>query len=109
MRGGSISDIVIAKGLRDNRGGHGFRLGCSGVQCGGQGLGFSGREIGRPVRELSHMEEMLSIMVKDRRRAIDRLEAAIGTYQRPLGLLLKEAKGRGTDSNNSSKDKAAEM
>ncbi|KAF6153796.1 hypothetical protein GIB67_001029 [Kingdonia uniflora] len=106
---GSISDIAIVKGLRDSRGGHDFGLGGSGVEWGGQGLGFSGREIGRPVRELSHMEEMLSIVVKDRRRAIDRLEAAIGTYQRLLGLILKEAKGGGTDSNNSSKDKAAEM
>ncbi|KAF6153799.1 hypothetical protein GIB67_001032 [Kingdonia uniflora] len=48
---------------------------------------------------------------QDRRRAIDRLEAAIGTYQRLLGLILNEAKGGGTvtESNNSSKDKAAKM
>ncbi|KAF6153800.1 hypothetical protein GIB67_001033 [Kingdonia uniflora] len=54
---------------------------------------------------------MLSIVVKDRRRAIDRLEAAIGTYQRLLGLILKEDKGGGTvtDSNNFSNDKAAEI
>ncbi|KAJ0965318.1 hypothetical protein J5N97_026456 [Dioscorea zingiberensis] len=47
----------------------------------------------KEVKEVEEMEECLNIVVKDRRRAIDSLEAAINTYKKLLCLLLKEAKG----------------
>lgn len=39
------------------------------------------------------MEEFLGAVEKDKKRAIHVLEGAIGTYEKLLTLLLKEAKG----------------
>ncbi|KAF9601622.1 hypothetical protein IFM89_021088 [Coptis chinensis] len=96
----SISDIVVAKGIRD----------CSrrGVEYRGPSLGYSGREISRPVRELGEMETMLNVVVKDRRRAIDILEGTIETYRRLLRLILKEAIGGDAVNNNGNKDEGEE-
>ncbi|OVA20120.1 WD40 repeat [Macleaya cordata] len=103
-RGGSISELVLAKGIingrRCRRYGNGGGGGGSESEGGEMSLGFSGREIRKPVREVNEMEEMLSVVVKDRRRAIDRLEAAIGTYERLLGLILKEAKAGDTTTTD---------
>ncbi|XP_077237604.1 protein ROOT INITIATION DEFECTIVE 3-like [Tasmannia lanceolata] len=84
---GGISDLVVAKGVGGGGGGG------ENIVFGGQNMGFSGREICRPVREVGEMEEWLGVVVKDRSRAIDTLEASIGTYEKLLGLFLKEAKG----------------
>lgn len=56
--------------------------------------GFARREICRKDSEAEEMAEMLSVVTKDRRRAMDMLEVAIGTYENLSAILLKEGKGR---------------
>ncbi|KAF5175317.1 Wd repeat-containing protein [Thalictrum thalictroides] len=98
----NISDILVAKGIRDG-GRRALGMGAGGVQHRGPSLGYnSGKEISRPVRELCEMEESLNVVVKDRSRAIDVLEGTIETYQKLLGLLIKEANGD-DDTNNQDK------
>lgn len=94
--GGSVSELVVATGIRNGR--RSKYGGASGIndETGGDrelmSLGYSGREIMKSVRETIEMEEILNVVVDDRRRSIDGLEKAIGTYERLLGLILKEAK-----------------
>ncbi|PIA62292.1 hypothetical protein AQUCO_00200350v1 [Aquilegia coerulea] len=105
----NISDILVAKGIRDGGSCRRMALGAGGgVELRGPSLGYCGKEISRPVRELSEMEESLNVVVKDRSRAIDILEGTVATYQRLLGLLIKEAKGEGTGDNTNNQDKGEE-
>ncbi|XP_010243995.1 PREDICTED: protein ROOT INITIATION DEFECTIVE 3-like [Nelumbo nucifera] len=98
--GGSVSDLVVAKGVYESCG-RSVRFGAGSVESTGcWSLGFSGRELSRAMgNKVIEMEETLSEVVKDRRRAIGTLETAIGTYERLLELILKEAKEDDTENN----------
>ncbi|XP_058072174.1 protein ROOT INITIATION DEFECTIVE 3-like [Magnolia sinica] len=95
-RSNGISDLVVAKGIASSNSGFNIRRNDGAVVRAGDDFGgFSGREIAkqqRPVKEVMEMEECLGVVVKDRRRAIETLEGAIGTYERLLTLFLNEAK-----------------
>ncbi|KAK9156351.1 hypothetical protein Sjap_003831 [Stephania japonica] len=104
-QGRSISDLVVARRVMYSGGGGGFKGECQRHDFDGLSSEFSSREISRPVKEVSEMEETLKVTVKDRKRAVETLEAAIETYQRLLVLILKEANGgSGTNSNSNIKD-----
>jgi pre-rRNA-processing protein IPI3 len=60
---------------------------------------LSGKEFTRSVKDTVEIEDVLSVAAKDRSKAIDMLESAIGVYERLLELILKEAKG-GTSRNS---------
>lgn len=62
------------------------------VCCRKMEVGFSEKELYRPIKGLMKIEEELSDAVKDRRRAIETLELAIAAYEKLLKLILKEAK-----------------
>ncbi|XXG80034.1 hypothetical protein AAC387_Pa09g0987 [Persea americana] len=83
----SVSDLMLAKGVGGSGGVH------SAVEWGHSGLGFAGREICRPLREKKDMERWLAVVEQDRKRAMDVLEGAFGTYGKLLTLFLKEVKG----------------
>ncbi|XP_008808749.2 protein ROOT INITIATION DEFECTIVE 3-like [Phoenix dactylifera] len=85
LAGGALSDLIVVKGINAI---NGARKGDEVVSNGR----FCEREMGRNVNELRDVDECLSVAVKDRSRAIDKLEAVIDIYKRLLGLLLKEAK-----------------
>ena len=53
----------------------------------------------RSVKDTVVIEDVLSVEAKDRSKAIDMLESAVGAYEKPLELILKEAKG-GTSRNS---------
>lgn len=53
----------------------------------------------RSVKDTVVIEDVLSVAAKDRSKAIDMLEPAVGAYEKPLELILKEAKG-GTSRNS---------
>jgi pre-rRNA-processing protein IPI3 len=105
----TISDIVVARGIRNGGCSGGMRFGAADViELRGAVLESGGRVMDRPVRELAELEESLKVVVRDRRRALDTLEGTIDTYQRLLGLILKELKvatGGGDDDDNN-KDKS---
>ncbi|KAK9133987.1 hypothetical protein Scep_013515 [Stephania cephalantha] len=104
-QGRSISDLVVARRVRYSGGIGGFIGSCRRHDFEGPSSGFTSRAIIRPAMEASEMEETLNTAVKDRKRAVETLEAAIETYQRLLVLILKEANGGGgTNSNCSIKD-----
>jgi|UniRef100_A0A2N9EI27 pre-rRNA-processing protein IPI3 len=92
--GRSISDMVVATGTGISYGkGHGVRMDAESNESGGNwSLGLSGRELSLQVKQTREMEDILSVVAKDRRRAIDMLESAIEMYERLLELILKEAK-----------------
>ncbi|KAL5977585.1 hypothetical protein ACLOJK_041483 [Asimina triloba] len=95
-RSSTIRDLVVAKGVRSSRGVVGIGSNDGYAMQHGEIEGFSGREVARrrrPVKEVMEMEECLAEVVKDRRRAVDTLEASIATYERLLTLFLNEAKG----------------
>lgn len=54
-----------------------------------------GLQVGRyrPLREMKDMEKWLAVVEKDRKRAMDVLEGASGTYGKLLTLFLKEVRG----------------
>ncbi|XP_065624197.1 vegetative incompatibility protein HET-E-1 [Quercus suber] len=91
---GSISHMVVATG-------RGARMGSSGSNesTGNWSLGLSGtgRELSLQVKQTQEMEDMLTVVAKDRSKAIDMLESAIEMYERLLELILKEAK-KGTSN-----------
>lgn len=62
------------------------------VCCRKMEVGFSEKELYRPIKGLMKIEEELSDAVKDRRRAIETLELTIAAYEKLLKLILKEAK-----------------
>ncbi|KAK3020111.1 hypothetical protein RJ639_005249, partial [Escallonia herrerae] len=71
---GSISGLVVAKGFGD--------FGGLRVQMGGEiaeasqwrsRLGFSSKEVSRPIKEVMEMEELLNVVAQDRSRAITNL------------------------------------
>lgn len=92
----SISDLVVATGIS-------YRKGHSGTGSKGSEdwrNGLCGEElVGFHVKETMEMEDVLRVGEKDRSRAIDMLESAIGMYEKLLELILKEAK-RGTDGSS---------
>ncbi|KAJ6886687.1 hypothetical protein NC651_027145 [Populus alba x Populus x berolinensis] len=57
------------------------------------------KEFTRSVKDTVDIEDVLSVAAKDRSKAIDMMESAIGSYEKPLELILKEAKG-GTCRNS---------
>ncbi|XP_030932322.1 protein ROOT INITIATION DEFECTIVE 3-like isoform X2 [Quercus lobata] len=91
---GSISHMVVATG-------RGARMDSSGSNesTGNWSLGLSGtgRELSLQVKQTQEMEDMLTVVAKDRSKAIDMLESAIEMYERLLELILKEAK-KGTSN-----------
>ncbi|KAH7512730.1 hypothetical protein FEM48_Zijuj12G0121500 [Ziziphus jujuba var. spinosa] len=104
--GSMISDMVVAKGISYGKG-HGSGAGSdgSGAGSGGGGsnngseewrIGFCGEELmmGLGMKETMEMEDVVRVAEKDRSRAIDMLESAIGMYEKLLELILKEAKGQ---------------
>ncbi|KAJ4977320.1 hypothetical protein NE237_002426 [Protea cynaroides] len=100
---GSISDLVVVSSKRIRvKDGCGF-VSDSYSRGGQSNRRFCDEEIisrGVGVREMMEMEEMLSVVVTDRKRAIDTLETSLGMYQRLLKLILKEAKGRDSGSTD---------
>ncbi|XP_057967177.1 protein ROOT INITIATION DEFECTIVE 3-like [Malania oleifera] len=96
---GRISDLVVARGVANGKGGGGNE----GVGD-GWGEGYCRRELQRPAREISGIEDMLNEVVKDRSKAIDMLESAIKMYERLLELILKEAKGGDNRNKNRADD-----
>ncbi|KAK9269130.1 hypothetical protein L1049_000899 [Liquidambar formosana] len=100
-----ISDLVVAKRIGDGRGHAGGRFGSGTNESGCSSFGFSGRELSSPVRGITEMGGMLSVVGKDRSRAIDMLESAIGMYERLLELILKEAKGGTSSKQSNEQDK----
>ena len=87
-RSGTVSDLLVANVFGSGRKKVEVAK-CNGISS----QGLCEREIYRKVRDAEEMEEWLGVVVKDRRRAINMLEVTIDTYERLLGLLLKEAKG----------------
>lgn len=51
------------------------------------------KEFTRSVKDTVDTEDVLSVAAKDRSKAIDMLEPAVGAYEKPLELILKEAEG----------------
>ncbi|KAF3442347.1 hypothetical protein FNV43_RR16263 [Rhamnella rubrinervis] len=97
----SISDLVVATGISYGKE-HGA-TGSKGSEDWRNGL--CGEElVGYAVKETMEMEDVLSVGEKDRSRAIDLLESAIGMYEKLLELILKEAK-RGTGSSSREKER----
>ncbi|KAF5478507.1 hypothetical protein F2P56_005060 [Juglans regia] len=94
---GSISDMVVSKGRISYGKGHGVGGTSATDESGNRSL--SGRELSFPMKQTLEMEEILTLVAKDRSRAIDMLESAIDMYEKLLELILKEAKeGTGTGS-----------
>lgn len=91
---GSISHMVVATGRGARMGGSG-----SNETTGNWSLGLSGtgRDLSLQVKQTQEMEDMLTMVAKDRSKAIDMLESAIEMYKRLLELILKEAK-KGTSN-----------
>ncbi|ONK69376.1 uncharacterized protein A4U43_C05F22210 [Asparagus officinalis] len=98
-RGGTISHLLVTNGF-----GNGRTKDEGVIRNGISSQGFSEKEISRKVINVEEMEEWLGVAVKDRRRAIDMLEVAIETYEKLLGLLLKEAKGGGDKEESTDMD-----
>jgi pre-rRNA-processing protein IPI3 len=94
----SISDLVVASGIGDARR-QGVRAGDNMNKSVGGGIVLSGKEFTRSIKDTVEIEDVLSVAAKDRSKAIDMLESAIGVYERLLELILKEAKG-GTSRNS---------
>lgn len=99
----NISDLVVASGVSYGTGHRGTAFNGSEDW---RSTGLCGEKLVRfPVKETMEMEDVLRVGEKERSRAIDMLESAIGMYEKLLELILKEAK-RGTC--NSSKEKGRE-
>ncbi|EEF30258.1 WD-repeat protein, putative [Ricinus communis] len=95
----NISDVVVARGICDGREGYGNRVGNEMNEFGGRNLGLSSKELNfRPIKDTVNVENALAVAAKNSRKAIDKLESAIGVYERLLELILKEAKA-GTSKN----------
>ncbi|KAL6953982.1 hypothetical protein U1Q18_000821 [Sarracenia purpurea var. burkii] len=100
---GSISELVVAKWFG---GGGGIGLGPGGGSnesrvCRSR---FSGKEMSRPIRKVMDVERDLGVLEQDKSRAIDTLGSAIGTYEKLLELILKEAKMQHSDNGNEEGD-----
>ncbi|KAL5564098.1 hypothetical protein UlMin_027262 [Ulmus minor] len=95
--GNKISDLVVARGIsymKGNGNGNGVRVSIN--NCGNWGGGFSGEELvrsGLAEKNVMKIEEVISEVENDKRRAIDMLESSIFLYERLLELMLKEAEG----------------
>ncbi|CAK7351831.1 unnamed protein product [Dovyalis caffra] len=98
----SISDLAVASGIGDGKR-QGVRASSDTNKSGGGGIGLSGKEFNRTVKDTVEIEDVMSVAAKDRSKAIDMLESAIGVYERLLELILKEAKGG--SSRNINKEK----
>lgn len=98
-----ISDLVVVV-----KGGAGdYCHGNGGNDPGFQNFGVSSiMELCRisPVGGERELEEVLNDVAKERSKAIDMLESAIGMYERLLQLILKEAKG-GCSSSSKNEEK----
>ncbi|KAM1805238.1 hypothetical protein ACFX12_031013 [Malus domestica] len=94
---GSISDLVAATGTNYSKG-QDFSASNRGYRNGSCEFGLTGKELTSMPIKMLKMDEMLKVAARDRSRAIDMLESAIGMYERLLELILKEAKK--SSSNN---------
>ncbi|KAJ4843096.1 hypothetical protein Tsubulata_031193 [Turnera subulata] len=99
----SISDLLVAKGMM---GDHVKGPGVKGeVKAGcGESVGVSCQQISRLAEDLTAHEDVLAVAARDRSRAIDMLESAIGVYEKLLELIVKEAKGSSSKNCENKKD-----
>ncbi|XP_028102975.1 protein ROOT INITIATION DEFECTIVE 3-like [Camellia sinensis] len=101
---GSISELVVVKGFGDC-GSHGLGASEGNDEFSRWRSGFTSRELSRPMREVTGMEQMLGVLARDRSKAIDTLGSAIQAYEKLLGLVLKEAKvGSNCDTSKEEED-----
>lgn len=92
-RDGTVSGLLVASGFGGCRMIDDKFAGCNVTS----GRGFCERHIDRKSsRDVEEREEcLLGVVAEDRKRAIDMLEISIETYEKLLGILLREAKNGG--------------